>query len=76
MHRETPSQADPKWSCKVSENQAKQGLGGQQTEKAALFSPLTAHGLWPQTAFLGNRVVQHTNPASAFNPCSTDGRTR
>ena len=32
------------------ENQAKQALEGQETEKAALLSPLPAHGLRPRIA--------------------------
>ena len=58
MDTEAPSQAGPKRSFQVSENQAKKGLGGQQTEEAAFLSPLTAQGLWSpdrQWARAGNR---------------------
>lgn len=46
-HREAPFQGGPRQSYRVSENWAKQGLREQKTEKVALFSILTAHGLWP-----------------------------
>ena len=61
MHTEAPSQAGPKRSFQVSENQAKKGLGGHQTEEAAFLSPLTAQVLWPsnrQWARAGNPSIQ------------------
>ena len=39
LHWEAPSQAGPRGCCRISESQAKQGLRGQKTEKAALLSP-------------------------------------
>ena len=67
MHSETPSQSGPRGSCRLFENWAKYGLRGQKTEKAALLSPLTAHGLRLQTddGLQEQRVVGHTNPASS-----------
>lgn len=47
VHWEAPSQVGLRGSCVILENWAKQGLRGQKTEKVALFSILTAHGLWP-----------------------------
>lgn len=41
MHRKAPSQADPRGSCRVLENHAKQGLGEQKREKAELLSSRT-----------------------------------
>ena len=58
------------------ENQTKQGLRGQKTEKAALLSPLIAHRLWPQPdGRVGElRVGRHINLASTHNPCGAKGR--
>ena len=56
MHREAPSQVDPKGSCGVSENQAKQGFREQKSENAALLSPLQITDCDPQPdSGLGNR---------------------
>ena len=55
----------PKGGCRVLENWAKQGFGGQKTEKAALLSPLTAHRQSSQRAGWGNQELGgiHTSPA-------------
>ena len=67
IHTEAPSQAGPKRSFQVSENQAKKGLGGHQTEEAAFLRPLTAQVLWPSDSGLGRgtrayKPSQHTPP--------------
>jgi len=78
LYREIPSQPGLRRSCRVLKNQAKQGLRGQETEKAALLSLLTAHKLWPQPdGGLGKLGLRrYTNPTSTHNPCSTEGRPR
>ena len=71
MHREAPLQVGPR-RCGVS--QTRQGLTGPGTEKAALFSPLTAHSLchYLDGGLRELRVGRHTNLSSTYNPSGTE----
>lgn len=75
MHRKDPSQADPKGSCAVSENWAKQGFREQKSENAVLLSPLQLTDCDPQpdSGLREPRVGRHTNFSKADNPCDTEG---
>ena len=73
-HRELFILGVPRGSCRISESWTKLGLKGQKTEKAALFSPLTAHSLchYLDGGLRELRVGRHTNLSSTYNPSGTE----
>ena len=42
VHWEAPLQVGPRGNCGVLENQAKEGLRGQKTEKSCTFQPMNS----------------------------------